>query len=88
MPRPQAKCGYRAPEVEVPPLPTEHRHNMPALKNKAIAARYNALHPGGPITQRFLAQHQACVDTQSQAKSSHLSAARLRLSAVGFLGCC
>ena len=53
----QAKCGYQPNDMEVPPLPTEHKHNMPKLKNKSVAARYNALSPGGPITQRFLAQH-------------------------------
>ena len=53
----QAKCNFPAPAFSAHPLPTEHRHNMPALRNKKIAARYAALAPGGPITQRFLAPH-------------------------------
>ena len=53
----QEKCGYPAPVFTARDLPTEHQHNMPALKNKKVAARWAALSPGGPITQRFLAPH-------------------------------
>lgn len=51
------KCGYPAPAFKARDLPTQHEHNMPALKNKKVAARWAALSPGGPITQRFLAPH-------------------------------
>lgn len=61
----RAKCKFEAAAFPVPPLPTEHKHNMPALKNKAIAARWASLSPGGPLTQRFLAPHPVVLQVGS-----------------------
>ena len=51
-------CGTAAsPLTAAPPLPTEHLHNMPALKDAATAARWAAMSPGAPIARRFFARH-------------------------------
>lgn len=55
----QRKCGCEPERYALPPalLAAHSSGSLPSQVDHAVAARWAALAPGGPITRRFLARH-------------------------------